>query len=67
MTQDVGTAWIVKRFQWDASFGKFPPQLRCRRCDEIVGWMTKHVAERHGEQITPYASDGADPLLLHLW
>lgn len=50
----------VERENWEADG---LPVLACRRCGQSVGYLTKHAAERHGDQIEVLPATNSNPLL----
>lgn len=48
-------AFINERYDRDGD------DLRCKRCGELVDWVTKHAAERHGDDIEVMPSLGHTP------
>lgn len=63
----IDMAWIEERYELDDTFDPFPPQIRCRLCGEIVGWLTMHSAVRHDDPVRPYHAARTDPLRLSLF
>lgn len=47
LTPAPDSEWIDANYYVDPLSGS----LRCRRCDRVVDWLTKHAAERHGDPI----------------
>lgn len=51
MTPEKLAAWIGEHYDWVESPLGLAPQLVCKRCRKPVGYVTKHAAERHGDDI----------------
>lgn len=49
----IDSAWIDKHYEFkaDSENPDRPPVLRCRRCGVEVGYLTKHAAVRHGDDV----------------
>jgi len=43
------STWITEHYRTDVVADT--PLLRCRRCDMVVTWLTKHAVERHGDPL----------------
>ncbi len=49
MTPENLAAWIDENY--DRAESPFGQHLVCRRCRERVGYVTKHAAVRHGDDV----------------
>jgi hypothetical protein len=54
MAEDVSgrlMEWIDEHYKMGEATGGKAPMLVCRRCEQPVGYVTKHAVERHGDDI----------------
>lgn len=51
MTPEKLAAWMDERYELVESPLGLAPDLVCRRCRKRVGYVTKHAAVRHGDDV----------------
>lgn len=51
MTPEKLAAWMDDHYEYVESPLGLAPHLVCRRCRKRVGYVTKHAAVRHGDDV----------------